>query len=214
MTSLTAVDILMIPDDTMLTHAKSWNARLLESVPTGFALDERHTPHITLLQRYVTTDQLDELYRAVDSVIAAAPVASLDLAGVKLAHMKVAALPGIGLAGLLVKPSPAVLDLQAALIDAVAPFTGTPGTADAYVTSTAEPDINQDTIDYVERYVPDHSGANYLAHVTVGEATLDDLADLEAKPFEAFTFHLTALAAYHLGNNGTAQTELHRWKVA
>ena len=50
-------------------------------------------------------------------------------------------------------------------------------------------------------------------HVTVGEAKLDDLADLEAKPFEPFTFHPTALAVYHLGNNGTAQTELHRWNL-
>ena len=147
----------------MLTHAKAWNARLLESVPTGFVLDERHTPHITLLQRYVRTDQLDELYQAAGKVIAAAATSTLELTGVKLAHMKVAALPGIGLAGLLVKPGPAVLDLQAALIDAVAPFTGSPGTADAYVTSAAEPDINQDTIDYVEGYVPNHSGANYLA---------------------------------------------------
>jgi len=127
--------------------------------------------------------------------------------------MKVAALPGIGLAGLLVRPGPAVLDLQAALIDAVAAYTGTGGTADAYVTSSAEPNINQDTIDYVERYIPDHSGANYLAHVTVGEAKLEDLTTLEAKPFEPFTFHPTALAAYHLGNNGTAQTELHRWNL-
>lgn len=213
MASLTAVDILIIPDDTMLTHAKSWNTRLLESVPTGFALDEQHTPHITLLQRYVRTDRLDELYGVVDTVIAAAPVATLEFTGVKLAHMKLAALPGIGLAGLLAKPGAAVLDLQAALIDAVTPFTGTGGTADAYVTSAAEPDINQDTLNYVERYVPDHSGANYLAHVTVGEATLDDLAALEAEPFEPFTFHPTALAAYHLGNNGTARVELHRWDL-
>ena len=213
MTALTAVDFLIIPDDTMLTHAKAWNARLLESVPTGFALDERHTPHITLLQRYLQTDQLDEAFQAAGAAIAAAPVATLELTGIKLAHMKVAALPGIGLAGLLVRPGPAVLDLQAALIDAVAAYTGTGGTADAYVTSSAEPNINQDTIDYVERYIPDHSGANYLAHVTVGEAKLEDLTTLEANPFEPFTFHPTALAAYHLGNNGTAQTELHRWNL-
>lgn len=213
MTALTAVDFLIVPDDTMMTHAKAWNARLLESVPAGFALDERHTPHITLLQRYLRTDQLDEAFRAVGAAIAAAPVATLELTGIKLAHMKVAALPGIGLAGLLVRPGPAVLDLQAALIDAVAPYTGAGGTADAYVTSAAEPDINQDTIDYVERYIPDHSGANYLAHVTVGEATLDDLTNLEAQPFEPFTFHPTGLAAFHLGNNGTAQVELHRWNL-
>jgi hypothetical protein len=54
MASLTAIDILILPDDTMLEHAKAWNARLLKSVPNGFALDAQHTPHITLLQRTCT----------------------------------------------------------------------------------------------------------------------------------------------------------------
>ena len=213
MTSLTAIDILILPDDTMIEHARKWNARLLESVPQGFALDQDHTPHITLLQRYVKTDRLGDVFDAVDSAIARVPLSSLDLTAVKLAHMKVAALPGVGLAGLLVQPGPVVIDLQCDLIRAIEPYTGSGGTADAYVTSAAEPDINQDTLKYVESYVPNHSGENYIAHVTVGEAKLDDLAVLEAAEFESFTFHPAGLAVYHLGNNGTAQKRLHTYTV-
>src|SRR6478609_4451459 len=139
MSSLTAIDILILPDPAMQTKATAWNTRLRQSVPDGFALDENHTPYITLLQRYVRTGQLDDV---VASTIATAPVETLELTAVKLAHMQVAATPGVGLAGLLVKASPAVIDLQTALIVAIAPFTGSGGTADAYVTSAAEPDIN------------------------------------------------------------------------
>lgn len=213
MSDLTAIDILMLPDATMHERAEALNGEMRTSVPEGFALDANHTPHITLLQRYVRTADLDQVYAAVKGAIDGSDPSSLELKGVKVAHMEVAAQPGLGLAGLVVQPSPGVLDLQSALISAVEPFVESGGTADAYVTSAEEPEINQDTIDYIDRYVPDHSGSNYIAHVTVGLAKLDFLADLEAKPFEPFAFHLAGFAVFHLGNNGTAQRELKKWDL-
>lgn len=213
MTELTAIDVLILPDDTMLEQAKAWNARLLESVPSGFTLDAKHTPHITVLQRYVHTEELDEVYAAIGSTLADVAASSLELTAVKLAHMELAATPGVGLAGLLCQAGPSVIDLQGALIEAVKPYTGSGGTKEAFVTSDAEPDINADTLTYVEGYVPEHSGDNFLAHVTVGQATLADLADLERSTFDRFTFHPVGFAVYHLGNNGTAQTQLRHWDL-
>jgi len=213
MSDLTAIDILMLPDETMLNRAGELNEEMRGSVPEGFALDARHTPHITLLQRYVRTADLDRVFEAVGGAIDAADPSSLELRGVKVAHMEVAAEPGLGLAGLVVQPSQGVLNLQASLIAAVEPYVEPGGTADAYVTTDEEPEINQDTIDYVEGYVPNHSGDNYLAHVTVGLAKLDFLADLESKPFDPFAFHLAGFAVFQLGNNGTAQRELKKWDV-
>src|SRR4029077_4771885 len=61
---LTAVDILLSPDETMLALANGGNARMLTSVPSppGFGLDQHHQPHITALQRYVRTADLDNVY--------------------------------------------------------------------------------------------------------------------------------------------------------
>ena len=42
---LTAIDIALEPDVTMLQHAKDANARLLKSFPKGFTLDKTHHPH-------------------------------------------------------------------------------------------------------------------------------------------------------------------------
>jgi len=42
----------------MLEHAEANNARLLQVFPKGFALDETHRPHVTLLQRFVRTAEL------------------------------------------------------------------------------------------------------------------------------------------------------------
>ena len=213
MGDLTAIDILINPNDAMITRAKSVNDRLLTSVPSppGFALDENHQPHITTLQRYVRTADLDGVFDAVHGVLASVDMSTLSLTAVALKHMTMAAVPGAGLAGIVVKPGPEVLDFQAKLIEAVRPFTESGGTAQAYVRTEAEPGINQQTIDYIEHYVPEHSGKNYLAHVTVGLAKLDDLATIEAETFEPLTFSPAGISVYQLGNNGTAARHLKSW---
>ena len=52
---VTAIDVLLEPDATMLQHSAASNARLLKVYPKGFALDATHNPHITLIQRFVRT---------------------------------------------------------------------------------------------------------------------------------------------------------------
>ena len=42
--SVTAVDIALEPDATMMQHAKADNARLLKSFPKGFVLDADASP--------------------------------------------------------------------------------------------------------------------------------------------------------------------------
>jgi hypothetical protein len=80
---VTAIDILLEPDSTMVEHAKAANQRLLKSFPLGFALDETHHPHITCLQRYVETANLDKLYEAVGKVLAEETPTSWELKAYK-----------------------------------------------------------------------------------------------------------------------------------
>lgn len=63
-TGVTAIDILLEPDATMLKHAEANNARLLSVYPEGFPLDAAHRPHITMLQCFVRTADLDKLFAA------------------------------------------------------------------------------------------------------------------------------------------------------
>ena len=94
------------------------------------------------------------------------------------------------------------------MIDAVAPYTEETGTAAAFATTPQEPDVNEATIGYVQRFVPEHSGNNYLPHVTVGLAPIDYLNAMLAETFDAFTFSPASASVYHLGNFGTAREQL------
>ncbi len=67
---VTAIDILLEPDATMIKNATAANERLLKTFPKGFALGKTHQPHISCLQRYVKTADLDKVYVAVGKVLA------------------------------------------------------------------------------------------------------------------------------------------------
>src|SRR6476661_8989722 len=121
MSDLTAIDILVDPDAATIRHAHTWNARMRESVPDGFALDDTHQPHITTLQRFVRTADLDAVYDAVATTLAATDIGALAYQAVAIGHADWG-VPGQGLAVMVVRPSGHVLDFQAALLDAVTPF--------------------------------------------------------------------------------------------
>jgi hypothetical protein len=50
--------------------------------------------------------------------------------------------------------------------------------------------------------------SKYIAHITVGSATLDDLKVIEAKPFASFAVQPAGVAVYQLGNSGAARAML------
>jgi hypothetical protein len=208
--SVTAIDILLEPDATMLKNAAAANARLRESFPKGFALDETHQPHISCLQRYVRTADLDKVYEAVGKVLAGERLASWKLKAHKYYYLP---WKDIGLAGIVIEPTEDLIRFQQKLIDAVTPFTERTGTAAAFVTTKEDPDVNQPTIDYVAAYVPNGSGAKFNPHVTIGIASQDYLKKMLDEKFETFTFSPAGASVYHLGNMGTARKKLRTWEL-
>jgi hypothetical protein len=207
---VTAIDTLLDPDDTMMQHAKAANARILASYPKGFQLGGEHAPHITMLQRYVKTSELDHLYEAVAKVFEKENPKSWKLKAVKYVYIPDKPL---GLNLMVIEPSADLLRLQKELIEAEAPFEVPTGTAAAFVTTPKDPDILVPVIEYVRVFVPDHSGDHYVPHVTVGLGTLEYLDKMNAEPFESFTFSPAGASTYHLGNYGTAMKKLHSYKV-
>jgi hypothetical protein len=206
--AVTAIDILLEPDATMMKNAEAANARLRKNFPKGFALDETHQPHITCLQRYVESADLDKICAAVGKVLAGEQPASWKLKAYRYYYLS---WKDIGLAGILIELTDDLIKFQQKLIDAVAPFTATTGSAAAFVTTKEDPDINQPTIDYVAAFVPNETGRN--PHVTIGLASQDYLKKMLEEKFESFTFSPVGVSVYHLGNFGTARKKLKNWEL-
>jgi hypothetical protein len=153
---VTAIDILHEPDATMLEHAAASNARLRGVYPKSFALDAVHTPHITLLQCFVRTADLDRVCAAEGKVIAAAHVRAMKLEAFKYYY---APSGGTGVAGICARPTPALVKLQAGVIAAARPFMQTTGPIGAFTAPHDDPAIDAAIIQYVSTFVPNMSGA-------------------------------------------------------
>jgi len=207
---ITAIDILLLPDATMLDHAAANNVRLLGVFPKGFALDAAHHPHITMLQCFVRTADLEKLYAAEEKVFAAANVKTMKLEAFKYYYA-----PGgaVGVAGISAKPMPEILKLQAEVIAAAKPFMQATATIGAFTAPHDTPAIDAALIEYVSTFVPKMSGENFNPHVSTGVAPKEYLDQMIAEPFEPFAFSPAGAAVYQLGPFGTAAKKLKEWEL-
>src|SRR5271154_7150486 len=84
---ITAVDIVLEPDATMIQHAEAANAGLRKNFPKGFALDAGHKPHISVMGGYFYTVNLERVYAATAKVLASEKVKSWKLTAFKYYYM-------------------------------------------------------------------------------------------------------------------------------
>ncbi len=208
---ITAVDIVLEPDTTMIQHAQAANAGLLKNFPKGYALGNEHAPHISVMGGYVYTASLEKIFAAAAEVLASEKVTSWKLKAFKYYYIP---LKQIGLGGIVVEPTADLIRLQKELIDATAAFMApsASGSAAAFATTADEPE-NQPTIDAVATYLGGHTGEHYSPHVTIGVGTVEYLDALLAALFPAFTFSVVGVSAYQFGNFGTAAKQLHSFKL-
>jgi phosphoserine phosphatase len=207
---VTAIDILLEPDATMLKHAEANNARLLKAYPQGFALDAAHRPHITMLQCFVRTANLDKVYAAEEKVLAAAKVNAMRLVAFKYYYAPAGA---TGVSGIVAKPTPEILKLQADIIAAARPFMVQTGPIGAFTAGHDDPATDAALIQYVSTFVPKMSGDHFNPHVSTGVAPKAYLDIMLSEPFETFTFSPAGAAVYQLGPFGTAAKKLKEWDM-
>jgi hypothetical protein len=209
---ITAIDIVLEPDATMIQHAEAANAGLRKNFPMGFALGDEHKPHISVMGGYFYTANLEKVYAAAARMLVSENVTSWKLTAIKYYYMP---LKEVGLGGIVVQPTADMIRLQKEFIDALTSFMApaNSGSAAAFATTPEDPDINQPTLDAVATYFSKHIGEHYSPHVTIGVGTVDYLDALLAAPFPTFTFSAVGVSVYQFGNFGTAAKQLHSFKL-
>ncbi len=210
-TDVVAIDILLKPGAVMLQRAAANNARLLGVFPKGFALDETHTPHITMLQCFVRAADLAKLSAAEEKVLDAANVNAMKLEAIKLYYLPTGG--GLGVAGIVVKPTPELRKLQADIIAAAAPFNLRGGPVGAFTAPHDNPALDAALIGYVSTFEQIAAGEQFNPHVSTGAAPTAYLDQMVAEPFESFTFSPAGAAIYQLGPFGTAAKKLVQWDL-
>lgn len=204
--ALIAINVLLEPDQASVERAQALNSRLLAAFPAGFALDANHTPHITLLQRFVRLAELEALAGALREGVAQ----ELPLSWQSTATGTHFLSDGdLGALGIVIQPSDDWRRLQRRVIEVVEPFAAEHGTAEAFAPRLDGGPISQPTVDYVNAFVGSRTGSNYNPHITVGLAQRTLLETIAAEPFEPFPVQALSVGLYQVGDYGVAQRKLH-----
>jgi hypothetical protein len=89
--------------------------------------------------------------------------------------------------------------VRTADLEKVYPFTVETGPIGAFTVPHDNPAMDAMMIDYVSTFVPEMADANYNPHVSTGVAPKEYLDQMQAEPFEPFTFSPSGAAVYQLG---------------
>ncbi len=201
-----AINVLLDPDAATVEKAQAANARLREDYPGGFALDANHAPHVTILQRFVRVQDLDEVANAVAEVLRSDESMNWESNATGYYDL---AYENLGLVGIVIEPTEDLRRLQQRLIEAVAPFAVETGTGEAFAPRPDGAAISKPTVDYVNTFVGPRTGMNYHPHLTVGIGTRHFVDALKSEPFEVFTFRAESVSLYQVGDFGVAQRKLY-----
>ena len=202
----TAIDVLLDPGKTMLDSAKYYNGIMRKNYngPGSFSLDATHNPHISVLQCFVRAADLQKVYAAVNKVVRSESPTKENLTAKGFYYLPV---NGLGLAGITADTTAWLIRFQNKLIEALKPYM-LKGTAAAFVQNKNGTPIAKEAPEYVNDFVPGHSGVKFNPHLTIGLAHEAFLKELLSKHFNRFTFKTNSVSIYQLGDFGTAQKKL------
>lgn len=202
-----AVNVLLQPDEESSGRAARINGLLRQSDPSGFALDATHLPHISVVQGYVEAKNLAAIYRAVERVSTELPLAGRQLTVLGLEHKPWGhqEITNIKLA-----KTRELETFQADLLSAISPYLVKTGDGSAFLSSKGDPDVDQETIEYVRTFVQKHTGAAFEPHITVGISDAETARKVTAQRRAPAKLTLASVAVFQLGNVGTARKELWR----
>jgi hypothetical protein len=203
---LVAINVLLEPDAATAEWARAINGRLRANFAAGFALDEAHAPHVTLVQCFVREEDVTRVTEALRAMLGRLGTADWQTRATALYALTH---ENLGLMGIVIAPTPDLVRVQAKVIETLHPFLVATGTAEAFAPNADGSLVNQPTVDYVNGFIATRTGNNYHPHLTVGIGKLDFIEAMKAEPFAAFPVSAVAVSLYWLGNFGVARKKLH-----
>ena len=196
---LVALDVAILLPPALAASVESLNKQL-KAPPEGFRFNERHLPHISLVQQFSPTTELDAIQETIGGVVGQHPSFELTLASVTTNQTT---------ASLRVTPSAVLGTLHRRLMDQLAAFDVGVGDDCAFTRSDSKPASapRARDISWVNQFRTEAAYDAFTPHVTLGIGTLKTT-------FPTATFTASTLALCVLGRFCTCQEVLASWTLS
>ncbi|HKE88478.1 MAG TPA: 2'-5' RNA ligase family protein [Vicinamibacterales bacterium] len=187
---LIALDVAILPPRHVSDRAIELSSTLPREESQGLLLGPDYLPHITLLQLFVSTDDLNVCLDRFSEVVALSEMRLRVTGGATGSHT----------VWMEIELTPALVQLHTRLLDTALPFERSGADATAFY----DGDARDRDIGWVAGYRAISSGASFRPHITLGHATHPPV-------IEPFEFEATTLAACHLGRFCSCRRVLRAW---
>ena len=196
---LLALDIaILLPPETS-TSVELLNTQL-SAPPEGFRFSARRLPHISLVQQFSPTAELNVIEQTIAGVVSKHPPIDLTLASITTSETT---------SSLTVTPSPVLDTLHRRLMDQLAIFDVGLGDERAFINTDATPTdaARLRDITWVSQFRTEAAYDAFAPHVTLGVGTIKTTI-----PKTTFTASVIALCI--LGRFCTCQKVLASWELS
>ena len=196
---LLALDIaILLPPETS-TSVELLNTQL-SAPPEGFRFSARRLPHISLVQQFSPTTELNVIEQTIAGVVSKHPPIDLTVASITTSETT---------SSLTVTPSPVLDTLHRRLMDQLAIFDVGLGDERAFINTDATPTdaARLRDITWVSQFRTDAAYDAFAPHVTLGVGAIKTTI-----PKTTFTASVIALCI--LGRFCTCQKVLASWELS
>lgn len=198
-----AIGILLTLPEEVYQQSVELNRALLKDHPNNITLDEKHIPHITLLQCYVLESDLPQIEKKLEGLYKTIKNDSLWADHLQYNKDREESFASIG-----IQRSAPLMALHEHTITLLEPFILPEGSQKAYAQSSDGIPIDDFTLDYVPKFVTHHSYDNYNPHISLGVARTTLLDRMAEDQFHKMHFPAKSIGIYQLGAFGTAQKRI------
>lgn len=193
MPDLLALDVAVLPPPDVTARAIALSAALPADEFQGFRLDEHHLPHITLMQLFARTNELEEVLLRVDQVVRPRSPLRLRVAGGGQGTQSV---------WMAIEPTQPLIALHEQLVETLRGLERPDGGTGAFF----DADARMRDVLWVAGYRLKSSFGHYTPHITLGHAS-------RPPSIEPFSFEATVVAVCHLGTFCTCRRIIRQWTL-
>jgi 2'-5' RNA ligase len=193
MSDLIALDVAVLPPADVTARAVALSAALPEAESPPLRLDAEHLPHITLMQLFARTNELDVvLSRVGDTVRAIAPLQLRVTGGGQ----------GTNSVSMTIEKAPPLVQLHEQVMEALRGVERPDGGTAAFFGD----DVRLRDVLWVAGYRLKSSFHHFEPHITLGHGSKPPV-------IEPFTFQADTVAVCHLGRYCTCRRVLRQWTL-
>jgi len=190
-----AVDVVLLPDETMTDRAIEINAELVEKFGNEIVLNEESClPHISLAMGSIEEADIAPVGKVLEEIAKKTSLSDLKVVGIRSSGNS----KGQTVSVFEVEKTKELQSLHEEVMDKLTPYLSTDVTEDMIYD---EQDVAESTLLWIKNYREKAGFENFFPHITIGYGQIEN----QVPPI---TFVSSELALCHLGNHCTCKKVL------